>query len=136
MAVPAHDERDFEFATKYGVPIRQGIRGARESELLKRLDSVGDLSDEDDFVDAPANQPLMKELESVRAGCVTEHGTLINSGEYDGLDFEQAFEAITARFEQAGTGSRRVNFRLRDWGVSRQRRSEEHTSELQSLMRI
>src|SRR3546814_14290931 len=65
----------------------------------------------------------MKELESVRAGCVTEHGTLINSGEYDGLDFEQAFEAITARFEQAGTGSRRGNFCLRDWGVSRQRSS-------------
>ncbi|NGY06974.1 leucine--tRNA ligase [Solimonas terrae] len=121
MAVPAHDERDFEFASKYGLPIKQVIRGARESELMQRLAAVGDLSDEDDFVDAPANQPLMKELESVRAGCMTEHGTLINSGEYDGLDFEQAFEAITARFEKAGTGSRRVNFRLRDWGVSRQR---------------
>ncbi|MFT4047013.1 MAG: leucine--tRNA ligase [Solimonas sp.] len=121
MAVPAHDERDFEFATKYGLPIRQVIRGAKEAELMQRHATLGDLSDEDDFVNAPAQQPLMKELEAIRAGCMTEHGTLINSGEYDGLNFEQAFDAIAARFEQAATGKRRVNFRLRDWGVSRQR---------------
>ncbi|NKF23915.1 leucine--tRNA ligase [Solimonas marina] len=121
MAVPAHDERDFEFATKYGLPIKRVIRSAREAELMARLATVGDLSDEDDFVDAPANQPLMKELEAIRSGCTTEHGLLIHSGEYDGLDFEQAFEAITARVEREGKGNRRVNFRLRDWGVSRQR---------------
>ncbi|MGH8444296.1 MAG: leucine--tRNA ligase [Solimonas sp.] len=121
MAVPAHDERDHEFASKYGLPIRQVIRSVREAELMQRLATVGDLSDEDDFVDAPANQPLMKELEAIRGACMTEHGVLVNSGEYDGLDFTQAFDAITARFERAGTGKRRVNFRLRDWGVSRQR---------------
>ncbi|WP_028009174.1 leucine--tRNA ligase [Solimonas flava] len=121
MAVPAHDERDHEFATKYGLPIKQVIRSAREAELMRRLATIGDLSDEDDSVERPANQPLMKELEAIRAGCMTEHGVLINSGEYDGLDFQQAFDAIAARFEAAGTGRRRVNFRLRDWGVSRQR---------------
>jgi leucyl-tRNA synthetase len=121
MAVPAHDERDHEFATKYGLPIRQVIRGAKEAELVARLAAVGDLSDEDDFVDAPANQALMQELEAIRAGCTPEHGTLINSGEYDGLDFAQAFDAIAARIEREGKGKRRVNFRLRDWGVSRQR---------------
>ncbi|WP_020648927.1 leucine--tRNA ligase [Solimonas variicoloris] len=121
MAVPAHDERDHEFATKYGLPIKQVIRSAREAELMRRLATIGDLSDEDDSVERPANQPLMKELEAIRAGCMTEHGVLIHSGEYDGLDFQQAFDAIAARFEAAGTGRRRVNFRLRDWGVSRQR---------------
>ncbi|WP_028079844.1 leucine--tRNA ligase [Solimonas soli] len=121
MAVPAHDERDFEFATKYGLPIKQVICGAKEAELMQRMATLGDLSDEDDFVNAPAKQPLLKELEAIRSACMTEHGVLIHSGEYSGLNFEQAFEAITARFEKAGTGKRRVNFRLRDWGVSRQR---------------
>ncbi|MGH8629610.1 MAG: leucine--tRNA ligase, partial [Burkholderiales bacterium] len=91
MAVPGHDERDHEFAAKYGLPIRQVIRPADGSGI------------------------------DVAQAAYTEHGLLLNSGEFDGLDFGQAFDAIAARFEQAGTGSRRVNFRLRDWGVSRQR---------------
>ncbi|SER08136.1 leucyl-tRNA synthetase [Solimonas aquatica] len=121
MAVPAHDERDFEFAKKYGLPIKRVIQSVREQALMQRLATVGDLSDEDDLVDAPANQPLLAELEAIRSGCNSEHGRLINSGEFDGLDFGQAFEALVTRFEAAGTGKRRVNFRLRDWGVSRQR---------------
>jgi len=91
MAVPGHDERDHEFATKYGLPIRQVIRPADGSAI------------------------------DVATTAYTEHGLLVNSGEFDGLDFGQAFTAIAARFEQQGSGSRRVNFRLRDWGVSRQR---------------
>jgi len=91
MAVPGHDERDHEFAIKYGLPIRQVIRPADGSAI------------------------------DVAAAAYTEHGLLVNSGEFDGLDFGQAFTAIAARFEQQGSGSRRVNFRLRDWGVSRQR---------------
>src|SRR5579859_6604456 len=51
----------------------------------------------------------------------TERGYLVNSGEFDGMDYDQAFEAMAARFEREGTGLRRVNWRLRDWGVSRQR---------------
>jgi leucyl-tRNA synthetase len=121
MAVPAHDERDHEFATKYGLPIKRVIRCAREAELEARLAVLGDLSDEDEPVEQSAHEPLLRELAAMRSACMTEHGVCINSGEYDGLAFEQAFDAIAARFEQAGTGSRRVNFRLRDWGVSRQR---------------
>jgi leucyl-tRNA synthetase len=91
MAVPGHDQRDWEFATRYGLPIRQVIRPLGE---------------------APAD---------LTRAAFTEHGVCINSGELDGLTFELAFEAVASRFEKAGTGQRRVNFRLRDWGVSRQR---------------
>jgi leucyl-tRNA synthetase len=121
MAVPGHDERDFEFATKYGLPIKRVICTPAEAELEARLATLGDLADEDDAVEGSAKQPLLAQLRALQAGATTDHGTLINSGEYDGLDFRQAFDAIAARFEAAGTGSRRVNFRLRDWGVSRQR---------------
>jgi len=121
MAVPAHDERDHEFATKYGLPIKRVIRSAREAELEARLATLGSLSDEDDPVEGSVKEPLLRELQAIRAECSAEHGICINSGEYDGLDFKQAFDVIADRFEKAGTGSRRVNFRLRDWGVSRQR---------------
>ncbi len=91
MAVPGHDERDWEFATKYGLPIVQVI------EPLD--DATVDLS-QDAFV---------------------AYGRLINSGEYDGMSYEEAFDALAAYFEAQGTGQRRVNYRLRDWLVSRQR---------------
>ncbi|MFK8031518.1 MAG: leucine--tRNA ligase [Gammaproteobacteria bacterium] len=90
MAVPGHDQRDWEFARKYNLPIKQVI----ESD------------------DVEAN--LEKEALLVR-------GRLINSGEYDGMNFSEAFDALANRFEETGTGSRKVNYRLRDWGVSRQR---------------
>ena len=93
MAVPAHDQRDFEFATRFGLPIRQVIVNPGAT--------------------APAGEPL--------AAAFTDYGVLVNSGEYDGLDYRGAFEALAARFEKAGCGARKVNFRLRDWGVSRQR---------------
>ncbi len=91
MAVPAHDQRDWEFATRYGLPIVQ---------VIEPLDGAGaDLS----------------------AGAFLDHGRLINSGEYDGLTSAQAFDKLAARFEQEGRGGRKINYRLRDWGVSRQR---------------
>ncbi|TDQ58128.1 leucyl-tRNA synthetase [Mesocricetibacter intestinalis] len=92
MAVPAHDQRDFEFACKYDLPIRQVIAPAAEGE----------------------NPDL-----SVAA--FTEHGRLINSAEFDGLDFSAAFKGIADKLEAMGVGKRQVNYRLRDWGVSRQR---------------
>ena len=67
----------------------------------------------------PAPLPLAGE--GSQDGAYTEHGILINSGELDGMTYEQAFDALAARFEAQGIGKRRVNFRLRDWGVSRQR---------------
>ncbi|MFJ4087119.1 leucine--tRNA ligase [Pseudomonas psychrophila] len=92
MAVPAHDERDFEFATKYNLPIKAVVRT-----------SAGD--------ESPAQWQ----------DAYNEHGTLINSGEFDGLDFDAAFAAIEAALAAKGLGQSRTQFRLRDWGISRQR---------------
>ena len=91
MAVPAHDQRDYEFAHKYDLPIKQVIA------------------------------PLAGETIDLTQQAFTEHGTLINSAEFDGLDFDGAFNGIADKLEQLGVGKRQVNYRLRDWGVSRQR---------------
>jgi leucyl-tRNA synthetase len=96
MAVPAHDERDFAFAQKYGLPIRQVIAVGDEAYDATRW--------QDWYADKTS--PQMR---------------VVNSGRFDGLNYAQAFEAMVQHFEAAGTGRRRVNFRLRDWGVSRQR---------------
>ncbi|QKZ06921.1 leucine--tRNA ligase [Pseudomonas eucalypticola] len=92
MAVPAHDERDFEFATKYSLPIKSVVRT-----------SAGD-----------SNPAPWQEAYG-------EHGTLINSGEFDGLDFAGAFDAIEVALIKKELGKSRTQFRLRDWGISRQR---------------
>ncbi|AHF69617.1 leucine--tRNA ligase [Pseudomonas cichorii] len=92
MAVPAHDERDYEFATKYNLPIKAVVRT-----------SAGD--------ETPA--PWQE--------AYGEHGVLINSGEFDGLDFQGAFDAIEAALLKKNLGQSRTQFRLRDWGISRQR---------------
>ena len=89
MAVPAHDQRDYEFAKKYNLSIKQVIE-----------DSKGD---------------------DINEAAILEKNTLINSKEFDGLDFSEAFKAIELKSEQLGCGFRKVNYRLRDWGVSRQR---------------
>jgi len=91
MAVPGHDQRDWEFASKHGLPILQVIRPADGTEI--------------DINEAP----------------YLEHGILTNSGDLDGLDYQQAFDQIAQQFEADGSGRRTVNYRLRDWGVSRQR---------------
>ncbi|MGC3872460.1 leucine--tRNA ligase [Halomonas sp. GXIMD04776] len=91
MAVPAHDQRDWEFATKYGLPIEPVI-----------ADENGQAPD-------------------ISEGAYSEHGKLINSGDFDGLEFDAAFEAIAGRLADQGHGEIKTNFRLRDWGVARQR---------------
>jgi leucyl-tRNA synthetase len=91
MAVPGHDQRDWEFASKHDLPIVQVIGPTDGTDL--------------DINEAP----------------YLEHGIVMNSGDFDGLDFEQAFDKIAQRFENDGSGQRTVNYRLRDWGVSRQR---------------
>jgi len=96
MAVPAHDERDFEFANKYGLPIRQVIQPEAPGH---------------DYDDRHW-QDWYTAKENVR---------LVNSGDYDGLDFQAGFDAIVDALEEKGRGQRRVQFRLRDWGISRQR---------------
>ncbi|MEE3159248.1 MAG: leucine--tRNA ligase, partial [Pseudomonadota bacterium] len=92
MAVPAHDERDFAFASKYSLPIKPVIRT-----------SAGDETPEP-WQDAYG-----------------EKGELINSEEFDGLDYDSAFTAIGEVLKQKGLGEPRTQFRLRDWGISRQR---------------
>ena len=91
MAVPGHDERDWEFASKYGLPIIQVIEP-----------SGGDALD-------------------IAQGPYCDYGKVVNSGDLDGLDYQQAFDAIAGQFAGNGRGKRTVNYRLRDWGVSRQR---------------
>ena len=91
MAVPGHDERDWEFAKKHGVEIKQVIAPADGTEI------------------------------DIQEQVFIDKGVLVNSGEYDGMDYETAFNAIADYFEESGRGRRAVKYRLRDWGVSRQR---------------
>ena len=91
MAVPAHDERDFEFATKYDLPIKAVVK--------------------------PADDELVRPL--TEAFC--DYGITIDSGEYSGLNFKQANEAIIASLALKQLGSSQTVYRLRDWGISRQR---------------
>ena len=90
MSVPAHDQRDYEFAKEYGLDIKA---------VIKPADSDVDVSVE----------------------AYTEKGICFDSGEFDGLDFTAAFDAVEAKLVSENKGKRQVNFRLRDWGVSRQR---------------
>jgi leucyl-tRNA synthetase len=92
MGVPAHDERDYAFAQKYGLPIKPVIR-----------------------------HPLGDKVDPPWKPEYAEYGTLINSGSYDGLTFEQAVEKISNDLKAKGRGEKQVQWRLRDWGVSRQR---------------
>ncbi|WP_445180796.1 leucine--tRNA ligase [Pseudomonas sp. McL0111] len=92
MAVPAHDERDFEFAHKYDLPVKSVVRtSSGDTNPAPWQDAYG------------------------------EHGTLINSGEFDGLDFAGAFDAMEVALIKKELGASRTQFRLRDWGISRQR---------------
>jgi leucyl-tRNA synthetase len=94
MGVPAHDERDFAFALKYGLPIRQVISVRGEP------------------FDARQWQPWYEDK---------ENGICVNSGKYDGLGYQAAVDAIAADLQAKGLGEKQVQWRLRDWGISRQR---------------
>ena len=91
MAVPGHDQRDWEFAHKHGIDIKPVITPADGSEL------------------------------DITESAYTAYGVCINSGEFDGLDYQAAFDAVAGKLEETQRGRRQVNYRLRDWGVSRQR---------------
>ena len=90
MSVPGHDQRDWEFAQKYQLPIKQVIRSSLPEE-------------------------------TIASGAITSKNVLINSGPFDGLDFKEGFDAIAKALTEKGLGKRQTNYRLRDWGVSRQR---------------
>ena len=91
MCVPGHDHRDWEFASKHGIDIRQVVRPADGSTV------------------------------DISAGAYLEYGVTCNSGQFDGLDYAAAFDAVAGYLHGLGRGLPRTNFRLRDWGVSRQR---------------
>jgi leucyl-tRNA synthetase len=94
MGVPAHDERDFAFALKYGLPIKQVIESTAEVPPFSAKEWRADYA---------------------------EYGVCINSGKYDGLDYKHAVDAIAADLKSQGLGDKHVQWRLRDWGISRQR---------------
>ena len=134
MAVPAHDQRDWEFAKAYGLPVKPVIVSPAVRDALAEIASHVANHDDPMAVALGAHAPVdVVEIDAAVAvvrdyfegveqrAAYTERGLLINSGDYDGLDFDDAFNALAARFQADGTGSRRVNFRIRDWGVSRQR---------------
>jgi len=90
MSVPAHDQRDYEFAQKYTIPMR---------EVIKPINAEHDITQ----------------------NAFTKKGILCNSGEFDGLNFSEAFEAIAQKLSTSNLGEKQTNYRLRDWGISRQR---------------
>ncbi|MGD9841532.1 MAG: leucine--tRNA ligase [Steroidobacteraceae bacterium] len=94
MAVPAHDERDFEFANQYSLPLREVVR----------VNST------------PADLAVWQEWYADK-----QHGLCINSGKYDGLNYQQAIDAIAADLMAKNLGDKQTQWRLRDWGISRQR---------------
>ncbi|MDE2118392.1 MAG: class I tRNA ligase family protein [Betaproteobacteria bacterium] len=141
MAVPAHDERDFGFARKYSLPIKQVIQS--EASIAKELrfilregavaadthamhDQVCEYGDphgsgaerwEQELADATNyDSAEWKEWYADK-----ERGVCINSGKYDGLDYQQAVDTIATDLKTKGLGDKQVQFRLRDWGISRQR---------------
>jgi leucyl-tRNA synthetase len=96
MSVPAHDERDFEFSQKYAIPIRRVIKlvGSTEAD------------------DAPVEAAFTAKDET---------GVLVNSGQFNGLTVPEAIKAMTEYAEKNGFGQAQINYKIRDWGVSRQR---------------
>ncbi|MBA4382128.1 MAG: leucine--tRNA ligase [Sideroxydans sp.] len=94
MAVPAHDERDFGFAKKYDLTIKQSIS----------------------VKDQPFSGAAWQEWYGDK-----ENGVCVNSGKYDGMNFDQAIDAIATDLNAKGLGEKKTQFRLRDWGISRQR---------------
>jgi leucyl-tRNA synthetase len=95
MCVPAHDVRDHQFAVEYKLPIKQVI--------------------------APKPQEQQEEINTDQEAYTSKHGITVNSGEFNNLGFTNAFDRIADALEKQGKGERKINYRLRDWGVSRQR---------------
>jgi leucyl-tRNA synthetase len=106
MAVPAHDERDFGFAQKYGLPIRVVIRPEGKASGVRS---------------EKESHPSPLTPHSSPDEAMTEPGILVNSGKFDGLSSAESIDAIAADLKAKGLGDKQVQFRLRDWGISRQR---------------
>jgi leucyl-tRNA synthetase len=120
MAVPAHDERDFHFAKTYGLPIKQVIEAGEIKEAKNAIKSGG------------YSENGLAQLEKIlsdnqfttdrwQVWYGEKDGACINSGKYDDLSYGQAVDAIAADLKAKNLGDKQVQFRLRDWGISRQR---------------
>ncbi len=108
MSVPAHDQRDWEFAKKYGLLIKQVIAPLAEREIKDCINTARDKTAT--IMDIDLEQQAF-----------TEKGVLIDSGDFSAMSSAESFDAIAGYLKQQGKGEKRVTFRLRDWGVSRQR---------------
>jgi len=133
MAVPAHDERDYEFARKFGLPIPVVVRKAVESSKLK-VEGKGEEKSKDN-AEAQRTQRIAEEEKRKQEGenpraqsgvtvpqeAFTEYGVSVNSGAYTGLETVAAIEKMAGDAEAGGFGKKETIYRLRDWGISRQR---------------
>ena len=134
MAVPGHDQRDWEFATRYDLLIRMVVVSAAVRDAIAGLgrdaarnaDPMSAALGESralEVVEAPGSLDVLEAFERriIEDGAWTDYGYLVNSGAFDGMNYRQAFDAIADRLQAIGKGARKVHYRLRDWGVSRQR---------------
>jgi leucyl-tRNA synthetase len=134
MAVPGHDERDWEFATKYDLLIKMVIVSDAVRDAITELGREAEGNQDPmsaalgqsraiDVVEAPSALSIVEEFENriITEGAYTEYGTVVNSGELDGKNYREAFDYLADKLQREGKGTRRINYRLRDWGVSRQR---------------
>ena len=112
MGVPAHDERDFAFAKKYGIAIEQVIQHPLRT-ILDAGHKSGDEAADRAFTEF--------DLAGWKSWYDTKDGTCINSGKYDGLTYGPAVDAVASDLTALGLGEKKVQWRLRDWGISRQR---------------
>ncbi|MFL6618621.1 MAG: leucine--tRNA ligase [Povalibacter sp.] len=117
MGVPAHDERDFEFANKYGLPIKQVIERAAGLGALGSGKAQAHSDQASSPVpDSPFSTSEWQAWYGAKSGVVC-----VNSGKYDGMSYQEAVNAIAADLKAKGLGDKQVQWRLRDWGISRQR---------------
>ncbi len=128
MAVPGHDERDFAFAKKYGLPIKQVVEWPDHPAIPGAVAGGGDNAALSVARGGSAEQAGLAKKQAVAdafsnalQSWYTDHGVCVNSGKYDGMDFAHATDAVAADLKAKGLGDKQVTWRLRDWGVSRQR---------------
>ncbi len=118
MGVPAHDERDFAFAKRYSLPIKQVIAlKATHTAAVEAGNNKTEVAEiQNDLATTGFSTDAWQEWYGDKAA-----GVCVNSGKYDGLTYEAALDAVAADLAAKGVGEKQVRWRLRDWGISRQR---------------